>query len=103
MRLVLLDQAKEDIANIADYIAEQSKSRRVGKDFAKRIYEKCKELASIKGIIGVERPELRAGLRSHPFGNYVIFFMYNDNNLEVVTIIEGHRDIETLFSSPSKP
>ena len=38
-----------------------------------------------------------AGLRSHPFGNYIIFFMYNDNNLEAVTIIEGHRDIEALF------
>jgi len=99
MRLILLDQAKEDIANIADYIAEESKSKRIGKAFARRIYDKCKEFASIKGTIGVERPELRAGLRSHPFGNYVIFFMYNDNNLEVVTIIEGHRDIDTLFSA----
>lgn len=97
MRLVLLDQAKEDIANIADYIAEQSKNKRIGKEFAKRILDKCKELASIKGMIGVERPELRAGLRSHPFGNYVIFFIYNDNNLEVVTIIEGHRDIKSMF------
>lgn len=99
MRLVLLDQAKKDIANIADYIAEESKSNRIGKAFAKRIVDKCKELASIKGMIGVERPELRAGLRSHPFGNYIIFFMYNDNNLEVVTIIEGHRDIEKMFSA----
>ncbi|MBK6959225.1 MAG: type II toxin-antitoxin system RelE/ParE family toxin [Nitrosomonas sp.] len=56
------------------------------------------QLASIKGTIGVERPELRENLRSHPFGSYIIFFMYNDNHFEVVTIIEGHRDIEVIFN-----
>ena len=90
MRLVLLDQAKEDL--------EKSESRHVGQNFAQRRLDKCKELASIKGTIGVERPELRENLRSHPFGSYIIFFMYNDNHFEVVTIIEGHRDIKAIFN-----
>ena len=98
MRLVLLDQAKEDLANVAAYIAEKSQSRHVGQNFAQRLLDKCKELASIKGTIGVERPELRENLRSHPFGSYIIFFMYNDNHFEVVTIIEGHRDIKAIFN-----
>ncbi|MBK6959224.1 MAG: hypothetical protein IPH22_13730 [Nitrosomonas sp.] len=46
MRLVLLDQAKEDLANIAAYIAEKSKSRHVGQNLAQRLLDKCKELAS---------------------------------------------------------
>ena len=71
----------------------------MGKDFNRRIYAKCQELASIKGMIGVERPELRTGVRSYPFGNYVIFFMYSNDCLEVVTIVEGQRDIENVFSS----
>ncbi|GJQ57407.1 MAG: hypothetical protein SCALA701_02080 [Candidatus Scalindua sp.] len=37
------------------------------------------------------------GLRSFVYGNYVIFFMYNNDYLDIVTIIEGHRDIETMF------
>jgi toxin ParE1/3/4 len=97
MRLVLLDQAKEDLANIAAYIAYESKSRQVGQKFAQRLLDKCKELASIKGSIGVERPELRKNLRSCPFGSYIIFFKYSDNYFEVVTIIERHRDIEAIF------
>jgi len=38
------------------------------------------------------------GIRSIPYGNYVILFRYNDPYLEIVSIIEGHRDIEELFS-----
>jgi toxin ParE1/3/4 len=102
MRLVLLDQAKEDLANIAAYIADEKQKPSRWTEFAQRLLDKCKELASIKGTIGVERPELRENLRSCPFGSYIIFFMYSDNHFEVVTIIEGHRDIEAIFN-PSTP
>ena len=47
--------------------------------------------------MGRLRPELRESLLSFPYGNYVIFFMYNEDYLEIVTIIEGHRDIEAIF------
>ena len=36
-------------------------------------------------------------LRSIPHGNYVILFRYNGSFNEIVSIIEGHRDIEGLF------
>jgi hypothetical protein len=36
--------------------------------------------------------------RSIPYGNYVILFRYNGPYLEIVSIIEGQRDIEELFS-----
>ena len=39
------------------------------------------------------------GLRSIPHGNYVILFRYRDALVEIVSIIEGHRDIEELFHS----
>jgi hypothetical protein len=38
-----------------------------------------------------------ADLRSHPYKNYVIFFRYVGDVLEVIHIIEGHRDIAALF------
>ncbi len=37
------------------------------------------------------------GLHSFVYGNYVILFMYNNDLLDIVTIIEGHRDIEAMF------
>lgn len=30
-------------------------------------------------------------------GNYVIFFRYIDDVLEVITVLEGHRDIDAFF------
>ena len=43
--------------------------------------------------------ELRPDLRSFPFKGYVIFFRYLDDEiLEVVHIIEGHRDVAVIFA-----
>jgi len=52
--------------------------------------------------MGRPRPELRESLRSFSYGNHVIFFMNNDDYLGIVTIIEGHRDIEIIFSKQSR-
>lgn len=46
---------------------------------------------------GRARNELRAGLRSYPYKSYVIFFHYVADVLEIVNVIEGHRDIPALF------
>ncbi len=48
-------------------------------------------------MMGRPRPELRPDLRSFPFGNYVIFFRYLEDTLEVVSILHAHRDIERIF------
>jgi plasmid stabilization system protein ParE len=48
--------------------------------------------------MGRPRAELQHDLRSHPHKSYVIFFRYAGAVLEIVNIVEGHRDIPTLFS-----
>ena len=58
---------------------------------------KCEELARAPIMMGRPRPELRSDLRSHPFEAYVIFFRYVGDVLEVVNVLEGHRDIEAFF------
>jgi plasmid stabilization system protein ParE len=47
--------------------------------------------------MGRARPELRWDLRSHPHKAYVIFFRYVGDVLEVVNVLEGHRDIDAFF------
>ena len=48
--------------------------------------------------MGRPRTELRPDLRSHPYGNYMIFFRYGDDELEIVKVLEGHRDIKAFFA-----
>jgi plasmid stabilization system protein ParE len=47
--------------------------------------------------MGRSRPELRPDMRSVAFGNYAILFRYSRNTLEVVNILEGHRDFGAFF------
>jgi toxin ParE1/3/4 len=96
-KLVYTPQALRDLDEIRRYIARRSGLQSAGITFTKKIRTKCKELASAAGMIGIARPELREDVRSHPYGNYVILLRYHQEDLEIVSIIEGHRDIEQMF------
>jgi toxin ParE1/3/4 len=91
--------AKDDLDSIAEYIARESGSRAVAERFARGLRDKCIDLARAPIQMGRARPELRRDLRSHPYRNYVIFFRYVGDVLEVVNVLEGHRDIATFFGS----
>jgi len=98
-KLRYLSQAKTDLLRIRDYIAKESGSREIAVRYADKLREQCRKLAAINGTIGQSRPEMRPDIRSFPMENYVIFFRYDNDCLEIVTIIEGYRDIERLFHS----
>jgi toxin ParE1/3/4 len=92
-----LAQARDDLKQIRRYIARESGSKEVAARFFKKLDRECRRLASLPGTMGRARPELGEGIRSIPYGNYVILFRYNGPYLEIVSILEGHRDIEEIF------
>jgi len=96
-RLRFTAAARDDLTEIALYVAEQSGSRSVAAAFRKQLRQKCERLASLPGTMGRDRSELALGLRSSVFRGYVIFYRYVDNAMEIVNILEGHRDIETFY------
>jgi len=95
----MLPSALTDLVDILDYITRESGSLVVGRRFVGELRQKCRVLADLPGTLGRSRPELRADIRSSVFKGYVIFFRYDGDHLEVVNIIEGHRDIDELFPS----
>ena len=97
-KLRFSDQALDDLMSIGDYLKVASGSGRIADGFVEKLVVRCESLAALHGTLGRDRSELNAGMRSLAFGNYVIFFRYVDDVLEVVTILEGHRDINSLFS-----
>ncbi|GJL56652.1 MAG: hypothetical protein NPIRA02_37840 [Nitrospirales bacterium] len=103
MKLRYLAQAKDDLMAIKRYIARESGSLSVALQYTEKLRQQCRKLAQLPRQIGRHRPELRTDLYSFPFGNYVIFFRCFEDILEIVTIIEGHRDIDTMFDDPSFP
>lgn len=96
-RAIFLASVRADLIAVQTYIARESGSRSVARTFAARLRERCHELAALPGLIGRARPELGPNIRSSAFKGYVIFFRYRNEQLEVVNILEGHRDIDGYF------
>jgi len=96
-RLRYLQSAKSDLIDILSYITRESGSLAVGRQFVMRLREQCQKLGRLPGKLGRARPELRPDMRSFPFRGYVIFFRYTPEAVEIVDILEGHRDIQGHF------
>jgi toxin ParE1/3/4 len=47
--------------------------------------------------IGRMRDELAIGLRSLPIGRYVIFYLSLADGIEIIRVLHGARDIDTIF------
>lgn len=88
--------AEADILEIWDYIAEDSIA--AADHWIDRLDEQFRLLAT-QPKMGRTRDELAAGVRSHPFGRYVIFYMPLDDGIDVVRVLHGSRDIDAVFHS----
>jgi toxin ParE1/3/4 len=49
--------------------------------------------------IGRRRPDLRAGLRSYPAGDYLIFYRLEGPDVLILRVLHGSRDIRALFGA----
>ena len=103
-RLIYRTAALRDLAGMAAYIERESTSRAVAEDFIDRLTDYCEKLAALPGLMGRERSELRPGVRSTTFGNYVIFMRYLDqtdprSHLAIVNVIHGARDMDAYFAA----
>lgn len=86
--------AEADIFEIWDYIADDSM------DAADRWVDQLDEkfqLIATQPMMGRAREELETGLRSFPFGRYVIFYMPMGSGIDVVRVLHGARDIDAVF------
>jgi len=89
--------ARADLGEIYRYIRKRSGSGDSARRFVHEIRNKCAQLAAAPIQMGRARADLRPDLRSHPHKAYVIFFRYEGGVVEIVRVIESHRDIPPLF------
>ncbi|NKB58275.1 MAG: type II toxin-antitoxin system RelE/ParE family toxin [Alphaproteobacteria bacterium] len=94
MKLQFRPEAENDLLDIGAFIEKDSP--RAAATFIAAVREKCEAL-TVNPEIGRARPELIAGLRSFPVGQYVIFYHPTHNSIEIVRVIHGARDIEAFF------
>lgn len=88
--------AEADLEEVWTYIAVESGSPDIARRFIETIAARFEVLAEHPQL-GRQRNDLRQELRSHPVGNYVIFYRIVDNDILVLRVIHGRRDISASF------
>jgi toxin ParE1/3/4 len=92
--VVVRPRASADLAEIWAYIAEDSVKH--ADKFAAVIDDHFRALAR-RPHAGRSRPALAPGLRSFPVGQYVIFYVPLPKGVEIVRVLHGARDIESIL------
>jgi len=93
-RLLKRPEAENDLEEIWWFIAQDSPDN--ADRFLDRIQETCLALSDFLKL-GVSREELKTDLRSHPVGNYLIFYFPLEDGIDIVRVLHGSRDIERLL------
>ena len=93
-KILLKPQAETDLIEIWVYIAQDNPT--AADQLLNTIDDKCLTLAE-SPLIGKARDELVPGVRSFPVGNYVLFYQLTEDGIEIIRVLHGARDIETLF------
>jgi toxin ParE1/3/4 len=50
-------------------------------------------------MMGRSRDELLPGLRSFPFGRYILFYLPLTDGVDLIRVLHSARDIDAVFSS----
>lgn len=87
--------AEADILEIWDYIADDNIA--AADRWVDRLDEQLGLLAG-QPMMGRARDELAPGVRSFPFGRYVVFYAPLDDGIDVIRVLHGARDIDAVFN-----
>jgi toxin ParE1/3/4 len=92
--VVVRPRALADLADIWAFIADDSVDQ--ANKFATLVNSQFRTLAR-QPRMGRLRPELATNLRSLPVGKYVIFYVPLPKGVEIIRVLHGARDIESLL------
>src|SRR5437868_2423826 len=94
-RVLFTPLAHKDLQTIWDYLAEEA-SEETADGILDFIQEKCEKIAAYPAA-GKTRNELMANLRSFAVKSYVVFYIPLSDGIEVLRVLHGARDIESVF------
>jgi toxin ParE1/3/4 len=97
-RVIRAQLARQDLKDIARYLAQESRSRAVAMRVVRLIADKCLVYAR-EPELGESCPDLGANVRRFPVGNYVVFYRTVHNGIQLLRVLHGSRDIPAAWRS----
>lgn len=95
MRVRFTAEVRAELRAIALYIARDNKMR--AKSFAHELEEKSYEIADMPRAFPLVPDYERHGIRRRPYGNYLIFYRIDGEQISILHILHGARDYEPLL------
>jgi toxin ParE1/3/4 len=89
--------ALQDLKEIRNFIAKDKSG--IASQYMTMLKQKCELLASSPGL-GVQREEY-CKLYKFPVNSYLIFYRPSQTGIDVIRILHGNRDINSVFNSQS--
>ena len=90
--------ALQDLKGIVRYISADNPL--AARKFRNELYEKLAFLAE-NPRIAPERPDLAPNLRYLPYGNYLIFYLPEDDGITVIRVLHGARRLTPQLIDPA--
>nr|WP_237072760.1 type II toxin-antitoxin system RelE/ParE family toxin [Pseudaestuariivita rosea] len=92
--MVILPAAQADLIDIGDFIALDNPPRAAS--FVAEIEAKIREVGERPGSFQ-KRDDLHKGLRHARHGRYLIFFIETGDEVQIVRVMEGSRDLPRVL------
>jgi toxin ParE1/3/4 len=93
----LAPDVEAELDEIWYYVARESHSFEIADRTVDSIADRFVLLATHPHLGRRRDDDLRAGMRSFPVGEYVIFYRVEADDVLILRVIHGGRDIEALF------
>ena len=95
MKVVFSRKARQDLAEIARYLANQNPTR--ARSYVEELRSACLEIEDTPhGFELVEQSEL-SGIRRRVFAPYLIFYRVDGSQVRLIRILHGARDYTPIL------
>ncbi len=92
---IISPEANQDLEEIIDYFT--SRNIDAGERFVDEFNKKCRYLANFPNM-GRSYADIKDYLRGVPIESYIILYRVIDSGIEILRVISGYRDLESLFA-----
>jgi len=97
MIVVLTETAMADLVAIGRHIATDNPQR--AKTFVAELKSRCHELGTMPKAFALVARHEHSGVRRRPYKNYLIFYRIAADLVEVLHVLHGAQDYETILFS----
>lgn len=95
MKVVITAAAKADLAEIGEFIKMDNPDRAI--TFISELLDRCLSLGDMPRAYPLVPRYERFDVRRRVYRDYLIFYRINENQIEVLHVLDGARDYESLL------